>query len=280
MALAGLLLSSCVSKKKFTALETQLHQTESALLETRVEKEECLENYAILEDTVSMYKQRVSKYDQQVSNYYAKINSLQDESDRKLEMVENIAAMSEKDKEAMRRTLQNVSQQKLATAQTLGDSIDLAVSYNLTKSLGGESEDVNIDVDETVVQITISDKLLFRSGSYRVNPNAHSLLEKVANVVKSEPSMEVLVEGHTDSKKIVRDSYLQDNWDLSVRRSSAIVRILQDKFGVNGEQLIASGRSYYKPISDNETTLGREKNRRTRIIILPNLDKFLAMLEE
>ena len=235
-------------------------------MKTRVDKEDCEEKYAQVQE--------------RVSNYYAKINSLQEENDNKLEMVDNIAAMSTKSKEAMRKTLAKVDPEKLKDAKTLSDSIDVAVSYNLTKSLNeGEDDGIDINVEETVVQITISDELLFKSGSYWVNPKANKLLEKIAKVVKSEPSMEVLVEGHTDDQTIVKDSYLEDNWDLSVRRATSIVRVLQDKYGVEGKQLIASGRSSYMPLDDNETAEGREKNRRTRILILPNLDKFLAMLE-
>ena len=262
----SLLLGSCVSKKKYTELETQLDNTQSELMKTRVDKEDCEEKYAQVQE--------------RVSNYYAKINSLQEENDNKLEMVDNIAAMSTKSKEAMRKTLAKVDPEKLKDAKTLSDSIDVAVSYNLTKSLNeGEDDGIDINVEETVVQITISDELLFKSGSYWVNPKANKLLEKIAKVVKSEPSMEVLVEGHTDNQTIVEDSYLEDNWDLSVRRATSIVRVLQDKYGVEGKQLIASGRSSYMPLDDNETAEGREKNRRTRILILPNLDKFLAMLE-
>ena len=262
----SLLLGSCVSKKKYTELETQLDDTRSELMKTRVDKEDCEEKYAQVQE--------------KVSNYYAKINSLQEENDNKLEMVDNIAAMSIKSKEAMRKTLAKIDPEKLKGAKTLSDSIDVAVSYNLTKSLNeGEDEGIDIDVNETVVQITISNALLFKSGSYWVNPKATKLLERIAKVVKSEPSMEVLVEGHTDDQTIVEDSYLEDNWDLSVRRATSIVRVLQDKFGVDGKQLIASGRSSYMPLDDNETAEGREKNRRTRILILPNLDKFLAMLE-
>ena len=262
----SLLLGSCVSKKKYTELETQLDDTRSELMKTRVDKEDCEDKYA--------------KVQEKVSNYYAKIYSLQEENDNKLEMVDNIAAMSTKSKEAMRNTLKNVDPEKLKGAKTLSDSIDMAVSYNLTRSLNdGEDEGIEIDVNETVVQITISNALLFKSGSYWVSPKANKLLEKIAKVVKSEPSMEVLVEGHTDDQTIVKDSYLEDNWDLSVRRATSIVRVLQDKYGVDGKQLIASGRSSFMPLEDNGTAEGREKNRRTRILILPNLDKFLAMLE-
>ena len=168
----SLLLGSCVSKKKYTELETQLDNTQSELMKTRVDKEDCEEKYAQVQE--------------RVSNYYAKINSLQEENDNKLEMVDNIAAMSTKSKEAMRKTLAKVDPEKLKDAKTLSDSIDVAVSYNLTKSLNeGEDDGIDINVEETVVQITISDELLFKSGSYWVNPKANKLLEKIAKVVKS-----------------------------------------------------------------------------------------------
>lgn len=195
-------------------------------------------------------------------------------------MAGDLAPVSNNSKEAMRRTLKNVDREKLAGAKTLSDSLNLAVSHNLKESLSdGNDEDIDIDVDQTVVQITISDKLLFKSGSYWVNSKANKLLGRIAEVVKSEPAMEVLVEGHTDAQTLKKESYIQDNWDLSVRRATSIVRLMQDKYGVDGGQLIAAGRSSFKPVADNDSADGRAKNRRTRIIILPNLDKFLAMLE-
>lgn len=260
------LASSCVSKKKYTALESELDNTKSELMKTRVEKDE--------------YEAKYEKVQKRVSNYYAKINSLQKENNRKLEMAGDLAPVSNNSKEAMRRTLKNVAPEKLAGAKTLSDSLNLAVSHNLKESLSdGNDEDIDIDVDQTVVQITISDKLLFKSGSYWVNSKANKLLGRIAEVVKSEPAMEVLVEGHTDAQTLKKESYIQDNWDLSVRRATSIVRLMQDKYGVDGGQLIAAGRSSFKPVADNDSADGRAKNRRTRIIILPNLDKFLAMLE-
>lgn len=265
---ATVLLSSCVSKKKYTELEDKYEDSQSQLYKSNAELDEI---------------------NQKVDNYYAKINSLQDEnenliqeSDGKVEITEDGMAVSEKSKRSMREALKNVDEDKLAEAETLSDSMDLAMSYKLGKSFGDDEEDDDVDVhvDRTVVEITISDNLLFKSGSYYVNPQSHNLLGKIANVVKSEPSMEVLVEGHTDSQTLVKESYIEDNWDLSVRRSTSVVRLLQDKFDVEGKQLIASGRSSFKPLSDNDTAEGRQKNRRTRIIILPNLDKFLAMMED
>jgi len=142
-----------------------------------------------------------------------------------------------------------------------------------------ESDDVQITIDKTVVMINVSDKLLFRSGSYRINPKANNLMEKLAEVINSEPSMEVMVEGHTDSQTLVPGSYIQDNWDLSVRRATTIVRLLQDKFNVAPEKLIAAGRSSYAPLVENSSKENMAKNRRTRIVIIPNLDKFFALLD-
>ena len=261
--------TSCVSKKKYTEMEDKYENSQSELYKSNA---------------------KLDEIEQQVDNYYAKISSLQDEnqgliedSEGKLDLTENGMVASEKSKKAMRETLKNVDPDKLAEAETLSDSMDLAVSYNLKKSLGDDEEsdeDLNINVDRTIVEITISDNLMFKSGSYRVNPKAYDLLSKIAELTKSEPAIDVLVEGHTDSQTLIEGSYIEDNWDLSLRRSASVVRILQDKYGVEGKQLIASGRSSFMPVADNESVDGREKNRRTRIIILPNLDKFLALLGE
>lgn len=257
--------TSCVSKKKYTEMENRYEDSQSQLYKTNAKLDE-IQN--------------------QVDNYYAKINALQEtnqglieDSEGKFDLTEKGMIASKKSKEAMRKTLQNVDPEKLAEAQTLSDSMDLAVSYNLKKSLGDE-EGLDITVDRTIVEITISDQLMFRSGSYYVNPKAYNLLSKIADLAKSEPALEILVEGHTDSQTMVEGSHIEDNWDLSLRRSASVVRLLQDKYGVEGKQLIASGRSSFMPVSDNSSAEGRQKNRRTRIIVLPNLDKFLALLGE
>ena len=263
--MAATTLTSCVSKKKYVALEEDYNTTRSNLQQTQVEKEEL--------------ERKLNAIEERVSDYNAKINSLTEENEEKLELNE-LTAMSESNKRNMRATLKNVDPSKLQGAETLEDSINLAVAYNLEQTIsGGASEDVDISVDKTVVMINVSDKLLFRSGSHRVSRDAYPLLEKLAEVINSEPAMEVMVEGHTDSQTVVENSYLVDNWDLSVRRATAIVRLLQDRFNVAPEKLIAAGRSSYKPLTDNDTKENRAKNRRTRIVIIPNLDKFLALLE-
>ncbi len=268
--LAGTFLTvSCVSKKKYVALENQYNDTRSTLSKTQLEKEEIEAKYAKIEERVATYNN--------------KIQSLTDTNNSRLEQIENVV-ISQNDKEKMKKALANVNQQELAQAKTLQDSMNLIISYNLKKNLDtnliaeGEEDDIKIDIDETVVMITISDKLLFSSGSFRVNPKADNLLERLANVINSEPALEVMVEGHTDAQTVKDGAYIKDNWELSVERATAVIRKLQDDFNVAPEKLIAAGRSSFHPLTENETKEGRASNRRTRIVILPNLDKFLALL--
>ncbi|PKA84128.1 chemotaxis protein MotB [Ulvibacter sp. MAR_2010_11] len=263
------LFTSCVSKKKYVELEDQYNDTRSTLAKTQLEKEEIEAKYA--------------KIEERVASYNAKIQTLTDSNNSRLQQFENVV-ISNDDKAKMKAALANVDQNDLAKAETLKDSMNLIISYNLKKNLDssliaeGEEDDITIDIDETVVMITISDKLLFKSGSYRVNPDANNLLERLANVINSEPALEVMVEGHTDAQTVKAGAYIKDNWELSVERSTAVIRTLQDKYGVAPDKLIAAGRSSYHPLTENETKEGRASNRRTRIVILPNLDKFLALL--
>jgi len=163
----------------------------------------------------------------------------------------------------------------------LKDSMNLASSYNLQKSMDNsslnEDEDISIDIDETVVMISISDKLLFNTASYRISNKTDAILQKLADVINSEPSVEVMVEGHTDPRTI-HNAKVTDNWDLSVLRATSVVRKLQDEYNVSPEKMIAAGRSSYQPLVENDSKEDMAKNRRTRIVILPNIDKFFALL--
>ncbi|MEQ8220351.1 MAG: OmpA family protein [Arenibacter sp.] len=257
-------LASCVSKKKYVALEGDLSNTKSMLTKTQVEKEEL--------------ESKVSKIEARVAEYNEKINSLQEINDSQYASIGDVAVMSNNTKEKMRATLAKIDPSELAKAQTLEDSMNLAVSYNLKKSISDEDDDVIVDINKTVVMINISDKLLFNSGSYRVSNKANSILSKLAEVINSEPSMEVMVEGHTDSRTISTEMF-QDNWDLSVKRATSIVRLLQNKYNVDPANLIAAGRSSYLPLVENDSKENMAINRRTRIVIIPNLDKFFALLD-
>ncbi|WP_283636567.1 OmpA/MotB family protein [Aquaticitalea lipolytica] len=264
--IAVVLLTSCVSKKKYVALETENGQIKSELTKTKVEKED-------LEAKFAEIQARVDKYN-------SKINSLTQDNDVKLVSVDG-TVISENNKKAMRETLKKVPPAYFVNVKTLKDSMNLAVSHNLKNSIDTttleEDEDISINIQETVVMISISDKMLFESGSYKVSKNANAILQKLADIINSEPSIEVLVEGHTDSKSI-STSKISDNWDLSVMRATSVVRKLQDDYNVAPEKLIAAGRSFYQPLADNDTKENRAINRRTRIIILPNIDKFFALM--
>lgn len=261
----GGILTSCVSKKKYVALEEQLSNTQSTLQKTAVEKEELEKRFAIIEQRVAEYNQR--------------INSLKETSDQKYELNE-VAMMNKKTREDMRKTLSQVDPEALKNARSLEDSINIAVSHNLMKSITVEdaNEDIQIDIDKTVVMISISDKLLFNTASYRVNPKANDLLQKLADVINSEPSLEVMVEGHTDPRSI-NTAVLEDNWDLSVKRATSIVRLLENKYNVAPEKLIAAGRGSSIPLVDNDSRENMAKNRRTRIVLIPDMDKFFALLD-
>ena len=259
------ILASCVSKKKYTELEGNLDETKSELMQTRVEKED-------LENQMEQIEMRVERYNN-------KIASLSTEKEGMMVQVPNESlVLSEKNKAAMRKTLKDVPAAKLAGAKSLKDSLNIAIAHNISKNMGESGGDLNVSIEETMVKINIDDNLLFGDSSFRVGSDADEILSRIAKVVKSEPSLEVLVEGHTDSRTIKKDSYIVDNWDLSARRSAAIVRRLENKFGVASEQLIVAGRSSYDPLVPNDTKDNMAKNRRTQIVIMPNLDKFFAML--
>ena len=268
VVILSVLAFSCVSKKKFLALEAEKNDLTSELTKSQLANEE-------LESKFSAIQQRVDSYN-------AKITSLQEDKDTMLEVNEDGSVTSNKAKEQMRSTLAKVDPSKLSGAKTLKDSMNVAIAYNLeqainSSSIGEEDEDIAVDINETVVMISISDKMLFNTGSYRISSKANPILEKLAAVINSEPSLEVMVEGHTDARTISTEK-VADNWDLSVLRATSVVRKLQNKYEVAPDKLIASGRSSFKPVTNNDTAENRAKNRRTRILILPNMDKLFALM--
>nr|WP_321223416.1 OmpA family protein [uncultured Psychroserpens sp.] len=265
IVLSAIFFTACVSKKKYIALEQDNGELKSELTKTKVEKEEL--------------ESKFEKIQQRVDSYNSKINELTDDNNAKLVSVDGVV-ISENQKAAMRESLKNVPPAYMATAKTLKDSMNLAMQFNLKSSMENidEDEDIAINIEETVVMISISDKMLFNSGSYKISNKANDILQKIANVINSEESLDVMVEGHTDNKLMKNNTAVKDNWDLSVLRATSVVRKLQDEYNVAPEQLIAAGRSFYKPLTTNDTNENRAANRRTRIVILPNIDKFFAMM--
>jgi chemotaxis protein MotB len=275
LLVTAILLSSCVSKKKYVALEQQNGELTSELTKTKVEKENLENKFAAIETRVNNYNSKIQSLNQDVEG-------LTIENKAKFEVSKDGTVASGISKQKMRETLMNVDPEKLAAANTLKDSMNLAVQHNLNKAINtsdlNEDEDIVVDINDTVVMISIADNMLFNTASYRVGNKADKILKKLADVINSEPSLDVMVEGHTDSRSI-NTNKISDNWDLSVLRASSVVRKLQNQFKVSPEQLIASGRSSYQPLVENNSRQNRSKNRRTRIILMPNIDKFFALME-
>ncbi|MCA0933607.1 OmpA family protein [Lutimonas saemankumensis] len=271
------LMVSCVSKKKYVQLEEDLMNTKGELQKTTVEKEELEAKFAKIE-------KRVEIYNNQINSLQSDNASLTESNNQKLDLLsDNSVVMSENMKTQLNETLSKLPPEALKDAKTLKDSMNVAISYNLEKSINENNiendGDIDVSIDQTVVMISVADSLLFRSGSYTVSSKANPLLAKLADVINAEPSIDVMIEGHTDSKGI-HTADIVDNWDLSVKRSTAIVRILQNKYKVDPARLIPSGRSSYVPLTDNSTYKNRARNRRTNIIIMPNLNKFFALMAE
>lgn len=272
--LGASMMVSCVSKKKYTELESNLFKTQTELATTNQEKAELEEKMAIIEARVAEYNNRI--------NSLRSVNDELNSTNASLYSIEGSTVMSKNSKAKMMETLAMVDQEKLAEAKTLEDSVNLAVEYNLKKNItetteDGDQDDVQIDIDQTVVMISVSDKLLFNTGSYRINNKANPLLQKLAEVINSEPSLQVMIEGHTDPRSI-STGVIQDNWDLSVKRATSIVRKLQEEYNVAPEKMIAAGRASYMPIVENDSPENMAINRRTRIVLIPDLDMFFAML--
>ncbi|GAA4269165.1 OmpA/MotB family protein [Hyunsoonleella aestuarii] len=267
---------SCVSKKKYLALEHENGEIKSELQKTRVEKEN-------LEAKFARIQTRVDDYNNKIMSLKENVGTLTEENNSKLEVLKEGGVISNDAKVKMRETLKNVDAEKLSQAKTLKDSMNLAVAHNLEKTINesnmNEDEDFAVNINETVVMISIADNMLFNTGSYRLSSKADKVLQKLADVINSEPSLDVMVEGHTDSRTINTAS-ISDNWDLSVLRATSVVRKLQNKFNVAPEKMIAAGRSSYQPLVENDSRKNMARNRRTRIIILPNIDKFFALMAD
>lgn len=269
--ISSLFLISCVSQKKYTELETQQKTTQDLLnsttLKLNVSEEEraaALAELAALNEQVAFLKENNQDL---ISN------------------LGNLTTLSQKGAENLEKSLESLKEkdsriQSLRDAVTRKDSVTLALVTSLKGVLGNiADEDIEINVEKGVVYVSISDKLLFRSGSHTVNAKAKAVLGKVAKVINDKPELEFMVEGHTDNVPIKIEG-IQDNWDLSVKRATAVVRILQKDFDVAPERMTAAGKSSYTPLADNDSAAGRAKNRRTRIVVLPKLDQFYDLIEK
>lgn len=280
--------SSCVSKKKMTELKDS-HAKEMARVNEQLGK---------CEEDLNMYMKKLSaceqereglkgssrQKDEQITDLRSQLEEAKKMRQQQFEQVGNLTIMSQAANENMRATLAQMEKkdkyiQLLQQAKSKADSINLALAVNLKSALkdGLNDEDVEINVDKTVVFINLSDKMLYQSGSSNLTPRAKEVLGKIAKIVETRKDIEIMVEGYTDNKPIATEC-IKDNWDLSVKRATSVVRMLQNTYKVDPNKLIAAGRGEYNTLADNNTSEGRATNRRTRIILLPKLDQFYDLM--
>ena len=264
-----LVLTACVSKKDYLALQEKQKETQDLLNTATVKLNACLSDQAAANARLEGLKEQLA--DMRRSNE-ALIKSSQDLTELTSKGAQNL----EKSLESLKERDLKIT--RLQDALTRKDSVTLAIVTNLKKEVGINDPDIEVNVEKGVVFISIADKLLFKSGSYNVTDRANEVLGKVAKVINSKPNFEAMVESHTDNVSY-RKPPLLDNWDLSVKRATSVVRVLES-LGVNSQQLIAAGRSSYVPLVENDTAENRAKNRRTRIVVLPKIDQFYEMIEE
>jgi chemotaxis protein MotB len=272
LLLTAVIVSSCVSKKDFVSLQSKHDQAKTELVDIKANLQKCL-----IES---------EKESSKVFSLTEQVKYLKEDKKTALKQVENLTVLTQSSSDNIKNVISQLSEKDkyingVRKAMTQKDSLNLAIKFHLTKNLtdGIQDNDIEVNVEKTVVFISISDKLLFKSGSYNVTENAYTVLEKIAKVINGQPQMEVMIEGHTDATPIKRD-LIQDNWDLSALRATSITRILQYKYGVKPERLIAAGRSQYIPLVPNDTDENKSKNRRTKIIIMPKLNQLFDLLEQ
>lgn len=281
---SSILLFSCVSSKKYkqsqadyASLQTKHEQLLTDMKACNDAKDALGRQIYTLESDNNSLKTRIADLDKQTE--YLKENST-----TVLKQLENLSVVSSSQAESIKKSMENLGMkdlyiQNLQSEMARKDSLNMALVMNLKGAIGNlQDEDINIKVDKGVVFIDISDKLLFKSGKYEITPQAKEVLGKVAMVLKNQPDIEFMVEGHTDNVPY-KNGVLLDNWDLSVKRSTAVVRILQNEYGIDPAKMAAAGRSEYNPVADNNSAENRARNRRTRIVILPQLDQFFKLLE-
>ena len=281
LALAGvlpaLLCVSCVSSKKFKALQSKYDSLSKSYGDLQNDLKNCNSKTASL-------TQDKSDCDAKVAALQKQVDFLKSNNTQALKQLEDMSVISSSQAESIKKSLDNLGAkdayiQSLQQALAHKDSLNMALVSNLKGAIGDlNDKDINIKVDKGVVYVDISDKLLFATGKYDVTSKAKEVLGKVAKVLKAQPDIEFMVEGHTDSRPYHR-GVLLDNWDLSVKRATAVVRILQNKYGLEPAKMAAAGRGEYVPVATNSTEEGRAQNRRTRIVILPQLDQFFKLLE-
>jgi chemotaxis protein MotB len=275
IAIVATTLASCVSTKKFKAEQDKLN-----LLNTKIKS-----SLSGCEEERNALSLRNKALQDEADLLRKQVDFLKENSTTAIKQLQDLSVISAKQAESISKSLDNIGAkdayiQNLQSSMARKDSLNMALVINLKGAIGNlDDKDIQIKVDKGVVYIDISDKLLFNSGSYVVTSRAKEVLGKVAKVLKAHTELEFMIEGHTDNVPYRANGNLEDNWDLSVKRATTVARILQKQYGLDPAQITAAGRSEYKPLVSNINDSNRALNRRTRIIVLPQLDQFFKLLE-
>ncbi|HQV78214.1 MAG TPA: OmpA family protein [Chitinophagales bacterium] len=277
-------LTSCVTKKKFQATQLEKNNIEQSLRQTTSDLAECEKKFG----------QKLNDYDalsNELNNAKSKIDELNREVDyqksangKLLDQMSALSVISKEGAESIKKSLETIDKQRgeismLNSQIRTKDSLNIVLVSNLKRSLTDVNDtDVNVKVDKGVVLISLSDNMLYKTGSSEISSKAGTVLEKIAKVINDYKTFDVLIEGNTDNVPIATKC-LTDNWDLSVMRATSIARVLQKNYGVDPSRIIAGGRSEFNPKVSNDTKANKSANRRTEIIIMPKLDEFFKLLE-
>lgn len=271
LALAALTLTGCVSSKKYQRLQNEYTRLSADYNDRQLELAQCKTNGGNLDQMLADERRR----NQELRDDYASLQASLDQSLRQSTQGSvNISKLVDEINASNRYIKQ------LVDAKSKSDSLNMVLTNNLTRSLSrAEMQDVDVKVLKGVVYISLADNMLFKSGSYEISSRAMDILSKIAKIIKDYSTYDVLVEGNTDNVPISRPN-IRNNWDLSTLRASSVVQVLQNKFGVDPRRLTAAGRGEYNTIATNATPEGRQLNRRTQIIITPNLNQFMELIDK
>ena len=285
-------LSSCgISKKQYEGLQIELDLANKQLGECGEsindylnQLAECEKSKEGLRGQMNVSDNNLKIREEQIADLKEQIEDIRKQRDKQSTQMDDLTVLTQSASDNIKETLSQLEGKDkyikvLQAAKTRADSINLALAVNLKGVLadGINDQDIEVKVDKTVVFVNLSDKMLFQSGETRMTPKAYDVLKKIALIVQDRPDLEVMVEGYTDDRPISKPGIL-DNWDLSVKRATSVVRVLQKNYGVDPNRLIAAGRGQYNALAGNDTPDGRSMNRRTRIIILPKLNQFYDLL--
>ena len=276
LAICILSLFSCVTKKKYASLNSDYKSLQTDYKKSQESDKRC-------GDQLSDSKSLIASLTLQKKSLEEQVDYLKKNSNQVLNALQDMSVLSNKQAESVKKSLETLSEKdayikNLQTAISRKDSLNMMLVMNLKGAMGDLTDkDINIKVEKGVIYVDISDKLLFNSGKFAVTENAKKVLGKVAKVLNAYPDIEFMVEGHTDNVPIHTEC-MDDNWDLSVKRATSVIRILQNEYKMSPTRMTASGHSEFVTVATNETADGRALNRRTRIIILPQLDQFFKLL--